>query len=523
MSDEIYSRLLYEGREHVTLLDYPAIRDRVIVLDGWSKTYAMTGWRIGYGVWPAELAPQATRLAINCNSCVNAPTQHAALAALTGPQDSVETMRRTFDERRKLIVAALNRVDGVTCVDSAGAFYAMPNITGTGLGAGTMQGGLLEEACAAAVGECVERYSCASYAWDELVYASQRELGSAAVGMDEIQLYSIAQYEHPAFPFAPWRDDVRIHWSEGESLLSGRSRCIPAALVYIPYRPYRPRRRDRPSDFVGLSVSSGQACAGNRARAVLSGLYEVVERDAFMIRWVRRLPPARIEFLESPTLAAIYDQYFAGCNLRFDVFDLTLDIAIPTVLGVARSRTGRGPILAVGAASDLSEEKAIAKALKESYQSIIWARELLAQRPNWRPAPDYANVRDFEDHVRLYAEPDMASHLDFILHGTDRRAPRSARTVRTARTFDDVDEELRCALAAVDRVGLDAVVVDTTSPEIAELGLHCPKVFLPGAVQLTAAHGMPAYGAARLYDVPGKLGFKAPIHREFNPVPHPFP
>ena len=97
MSDEIYSRLLYEGREHVTLLSYPSLRDRVILLDGWSKTYAMTGWRIGYGVWPAALAPQATRLAINCNSCVNAPTQYAALAALTGPQDSVETMRQTFD------------------------------------------------------------------------------------------------------------------------------------------------------------------------------------------------------------------------------------------------------------------------------------------------------------------------------------------------------------------------------------------------------------------------------------------
>ena len=151
MSDEIYSRLLYEGREHVTMLDYPALRDRVIVLDGWSKTYAMTGWRIGYGVWPASLAEQATRLAINCNSCVNAPTQHAALAALTGPQESVEIMRRTFDERRRLIVAALNRIEGVTCVDSAGAFYAMPNITGTGLDARTMQDGLLEEAGVATV------------------------------------------------------------------------------------------------------------------------------------------------------------------------------------------------------------------------------------------------------------------------------------------------------------------------------------------------------------------------------------
>ena len=151
MSDEIYSRLLYEGREHVTLLSYPHLRDRVILLDGWSKTYAMTGWRIGYGVWPAALAEKATRLAINCNSCVNAPTQHAALAALTGPQDSVETMRRTFDERRKLIVAALNRIEGIGCVDSAGAFYAMPNIGGTGLDARTLQDGLLEEAGVATI------------------------------------------------------------------------------------------------------------------------------------------------------------------------------------------------------------------------------------------------------------------------------------------------------------------------------------------------------------------------------------
>ncbi len=151
MSDEIYSRLLYDGREHVSLLRYPALRERVILLDGWSKTYAMTGWRIGYGVWPEALVEKATRLAINCNSCVNAPTQFAALEALTGPQDSVETMRRAFDERRRIVVPALNRIEGVRCVEPAGAFYAMPNIEGTGLSAGAMQDGLLEEADVAVV------------------------------------------------------------------------------------------------------------------------------------------------------------------------------------------------------------------------------------------------------------------------------------------------------------------------------------------------------------------------------------
>ncbi|MGY9015716.1 MAG: pyridoxal phosphate-dependent aminotransferase, partial [Rhodospirillales bacterium] len=104
MTDEIYGRMLYDGREHVSLLEYPSIRDRLIVLDGWSKTYAMTGWRLGYSLWPSSLIGAATRLAINCYSCVNAPTQFAGIEALTSPQTPVDEMCKAFDERRKVIV-----------------------------------------------------------------------------------------------------------------------------------------------------------------------------------------------------------------------------------------------------------------------------------------------------------------------------------------------------------------------------------------------------------------------------------
>ena len=108
LSDEIYCRIIYDGREHASLLAYPEIADRVILLDGWSKTFAMTGWRLGYAVWPEDLAEHATRLAINCHSCVNAPTQFAGLAALEGPQDAVGEMVTAFDERRSVIVDGLN-------------------------------------------------------------------------------------------------------------------------------------------------------------------------------------------------------------------------------------------------------------------------------------------------------------------------------------------------------------------------------------------------------------------------------
>jgi aspartate/methionine/tyrosine aminotransferase len=152
LSDEIYSRLVYDdaagsgGEEHVSLLTYPALRERVILLDGWSKTYAMTGWRLGFGVWPKALIAHAERLQINANSCANAAAQIAGIEALRGPQDAVERMRKSFDERRKLIVAELNDIPGFSCVMPKGAFYAFPNTRGTGIRSKELERRFLEEA-----------------------------------------------------------------------------------------------------------------------------------------------------------------------------------------------------------------------------------------------------------------------------------------------------------------------------------------------------------------------------------------
>jgi len=169
MSDEIYSNMLYGGREHVSLLQYPEIRDRLILLDGWSKTYAMTGWRLGYAVWPESCVDHVTRLCINDHSCVNAATQYAGIAALEGPQDAVHEMVRQFDERRQVIVRELNALPGVRCADAAGAFYAFPNIEGTGMTARAAQDRFLDEAGVATVagtsfGQWGEGYLRFSYA-----------------------------------------------------------------------------------------------------------------------------------------------------------------------------------------------------------------------------------------------------------------------------------------------------------------------------------------------------------------------
>jgi aspartate aminotransferase len=151
LSDEIYSQMLYGGRRHLSLLQYPEIRDRLIMLDGWSKTYAMTGWRLGYAVWPDAAVEHVTRLCINDHSCVNAATQYAGLAALQGPQDAVSTMVAQFDRRREIIVRELNALPGFRCADAAGAFYAFPNIEGTGMASREAQNRFLEEAGVATV------------------------------------------------------------------------------------------------------------------------------------------------------------------------------------------------------------------------------------------------------------------------------------------------------------------------------------------------------------------------------------
>jgi aspartate aminotransferase len=144
LSDEIYSRLLYTG-EHQSIARLDGMLDRTIILDGWSKTWAMTGWRLGFGIFPEELVPHVERLISNSVSCTASFAQEAAVAALEGPQDAVDRMLEEFTARRAAIVRGLNALPGVHCLEPDGAFYAFPNITGTGMSSRELADRLLQE------------------------------------------------------------------------------------------------------------------------------------------------------------------------------------------------------------------------------------------------------------------------------------------------------------------------------------------------------------------------------------------
>ena len=170
MSDEIYDQFCFDKNTFTSMLTFPEIRNRLIILNGWSKTYAMTGWRLGYGIFPTKLYDIAEKLAVNIHSCVNASAQFAALEALQGPQDCVLEMNNTFKRRAKMMQNMLNEIEGFSCQEPNGAFYCFPNITGTNKTSTEVQNKLLDEIGVATVagpsfgqyGEGFLRLSCAN-------------------------------------------------------------------------------------------------------------------------------------------------------------------------------------------------------------------------------------------------------------------------------------------------------------------------------------------------------------------------
>ena len=146
LSDEIYSNLVYDGASFASIMQFPNLRDRAILLDGWSKTFAMTGWRLGFGIWPKALVEHVRKLITVDHSCVNVVAQMAGLAAISGPMDEIEGFRHKFAQRRDLVVDGLNALPGVTCRRPGGAFYAFPNVSGTRLASKDLAARLLDEA-----------------------------------------------------------------------------------------------------------------------------------------------------------------------------------------------------------------------------------------------------------------------------------------------------------------------------------------------------------------------------------------
>jgi aspartate/methionine/tyrosine aminotransferase len=185
LSDEIYSRIWYE-EEPVSISGCDGMLEKTIILDGFSKTYAMTGWRLGYGVMPKWLADAVNLLTVNSNSCTASFTQRAGMAALQGPQDAVTAMVAEFRKRRDAMVAGLNEIPGFRCALPAGAFYAFPNVTGTGLSSKALADLLLNEAGVA----CLSGTAFGEYGDGYLRFSAANSLANIVDAVGRIKMVS---------------------------------------------------------------------------------------------------------------------------------------------------------------------------------------------------------------------------------------------------------------------------------------------------------------------------------------------
>jgi ribosomal protein S12 methylthiotransferase accessory factor len=369
----------------------------------------------------------------------------------------------------------------------------------------------VEAAFEAAVGEAAERYS-AAWVPRDLVLATAEELGPRAVEPERFALFADEQYDQPGFPFHAFRGDTPVRWTSGWSVATGAEALLPAQLVYLSEAPLAPGE-------VGIAygTSNGLACGQSQDDALARALFEVLERDAFMITWTARLSFPRLVVGDDERAAAGADR-FSHTAARVSAIDLSAFHGLPIVLGVVEGSCPDEPALAVGAGCAPDGPTAWFRAVSEAFLALGWARGALLEG---RAGCGAASVVDFEDHVRLYADPDWARRAAFLTASPDTVGLDLVPTLPGASASEWVD-------ALVSRLagrGLDVYAVDVTAPDIRAAGLTVVRVLVPGLCPLDANHRLRFLGGERLRRVPFELGFTpAPLRLvDLNPDPHPFP
>lgn len=389
-------------------------------------------------------------------------------------------------------------------------------------------GRTLERALAGAIGEAVERYCMRFYWEDQLIVGSYKELSGEyeLVHPDIIRLHSQAQLDaakpetfgkYHKFLFS---ETTRAAWTWSYSLTHERWKLVPANMVYLPYRP---RENEQ---HTGWNSSTGLAAGNTMEEAILGGICEWVERDAFVICWLNRMIPREIEVDNSELGAWITESFHIGRQrqMKLRIFDITLDIAIPSVLVWMERPMEWGPATFVGAASRLSPRGAIEKALIELAQCVPCCRVNLWKEADWQPREDFSDIVNFDRHSIFYQKRrDLVDTAFQFCRQVDRKVKLSAWTDHaTGRPLDDI----RYTVNELARHGYEVLVTDLTTDDISQIGMKAVRVVVPGLQNLHGNHNWPCLGVDRVYEIPRKLGWERFGWREeagLNPYPHPFP
>ena len=372
-------------------------------------------------------------------------------------------------------------------------------------------------ALAAALGEAAERYSASYVPVRGVRLATARELGPAAVPPERFALFAEHQYDAPSFPFRRFTRHARVRWVEGFSIPDGSSAWLPVQLVYLPWRT----PRDSGEEAIAYSTSNGMACGCTLEEAVLSGLLELVERDAFMVAWASRLSLPRLDWSGHRELAAHDRRYFRPSGLAYAAVDLSPLLSVPTVLGVVRDESGRGAALGVGAAAAVTIEDAWRRALAEAFAVRSWAEAMRVAGAPRAFASDYSDIASFDDHVEFYASAEHAELTRFLDASAEMRDVRTVEPVEG----EDVKEWIEALARRLEARRSSAYAVEITAADVRAAGLRVAKVVAPELCALDVTHEGRFLGGQRLYRAAFEAGLRArPLAPgELNPLPHPFP
>ncbi len=370
----------------------------------------------------------------------------------------------------------------------------------------------------AAAGETVERYCATIVPTGDLLFGSYSELRQRnipAAGPERWALFHASQF--PALSIPAFTEDLRVAWVKGERL-AGEGDCyIPACLTFLS--PDASQYQSHGASLIGPSTSTGLACARSRLEATLKGLCEVIERDAFIIRWRGALPCTRVEIDPASSIHSVYRSKFVRPGLEYTIFETTLDLPFHSFLGVLRDTRHNPPRTLVGGACHPDAEKAVLKTLIELAQGFQWANHVRSRTIELDA--DFSTITSFESRMELYVFGDQHHAFDFLFNHSESRLLSEL----PSEDRGDLGETLADAVSRLHGIGLDPVRVDMTSEDAESCGLAVVKVIIPECEGLEGDHRMQFLGGRRWRDVPVKLGLRkqAMNLEERNRQPHPYP
>lgn len=374
----------------------------------------------------------------------------------------------------------------------------------------------LHESTMAAIGEALERHAACFYSeTEDILWASYNEIHTQAISPEQFALPSASDLNKSknALRFDP---DQRLDWTQAWLLPEGRSVYVPAGFVYVPYQP-----GTLASARLAPYISTGSAAGPDPGWAVMRGLCECIERDAFMITYLNRLPVPEIDLdtVKDPEFLNLLSHLPPWSRGQIRAWSTTTDIGIASILVIISSQEPL-PAIICGSATHVNPVLALKKALIEAWQGLFgFTSYYFEEAAKHQYAADFSDVITRDDHLLLAGQPQYRAHLDWLLREREKISLDSLPDL----SGGSPQQELARALAEVKHAGLAVLACDLTTYEAQQAGIHCCRVLVPGTQQL--AFGPMQVECERLYEVPRRLGYtrERTTKESLNPVPHPFP